>query len=235
MMTSPNGNIFRVTGPMCGEFTDDRWFPLQRPVTRGLDVCFDLSLNKRLGKKSRRRWFETPSHSLWRHFNALPPSTCWPWLQDNTPVNYEIMDPVDCCNIHEGYTFWTHLKPESHEISFIQNIHCISPSVVIFHRTLKKNTEQGAWFRNHDKRVMAEHAFVKLVFNTSFACLPANVTGKWHRQNGGMTQLPLFRVRSWNNGMHSVSFYILMHVPFHRISLCRWNYIFMHKSQCWLY
>ena len=27
MMTSSNGNIFRVTGPLCGEFTEDRWIP----------------------------------------------------------------------------------------------------------------------------------------------------------------------------------------------------------------
>ena len=27
MMTSSNGNIFGVTGPLCGEFTVDRWIP----------------------------------------------------------------------------------------------------------------------------------------------------------------------------------------------------------------
>ena len=27
MMTSLNGNIFRVTGPLCGEFTGPRWIP----------------------------------------------------------------------------------------------------------------------------------------------------------------------------------------------------------------
>ena len=27
MMTSTNGNIFRVTGPLCGEFTGHRWIP----------------------------------------------------------------------------------------------------------------------------------------------------------------------------------------------------------------
>ena len=37
-------------------------FPSQRPVTRSFDVFFDLRLNKRLSKQSRRRWFETPSH-----------------------------------------------------------------------------------------------------------------------------------------------------------------------------
>ena len=64
-MTSSNGNIFRVTGPLCGEF------PSQRPVTRSFDVFVDLSLNKLLSKQSRRRWFETSSRSLWRHCNAI--------------------------------------------------------------------------------------------------------------------------------------------------------------------
>ena len=34
MMTSSNENIFRVTGPLCGEFTGTGEFPAQRPVTR---------------------------------------------------------------------------------------------------------------------------------------------------------------------------------------------------------
>ena len=50
MMTSSNGNIFRVTGPLCGEFTGPGEFPTQRPVTRSFDVFFDLRLNKRLNK-----------------------------------------------------------------------------------------------------------------------------------------------------------------------------------------
>ena len=29
-MTSSNGNIFRVTGPLWGEFTSDRWIPLTK-------------------------------------------------------------------------------------------------------------------------------------------------------------------------------------------------------------
>ena len=43
--------------------------PSQRPVTRGFDVFFNLRLNKRLIKQSRRRWFKTPWRSLWRHCN----------------------------------------------------------------------------------------------------------------------------------------------------------------------
>ena len=69
MMKSSNGNIFRVTGLLCGEFTGYRWIPAQRPVTRSFDVFFDLRLNKRLNKQSRGWWFETPSSPLWRHCN----------------------------------------------------------------------------------------------------------------------------------------------------------------------
>ena len=39
MMTSSNGNIFQVTGPLCGEFTGHRWVP----HTKASDVelwCF---------------------------------------------------------------------------------------------------------------------------------------------------------------------------------------------------
>ena len=54
-----------VNSPVTGEF------PSQRPMTRSFDVFFDLRLNKRLSKHSRRRWFETPSRSLWHHSNVV--------------------------------------------------------------------------------------------------------------------------------------------------------------------
>ena len=54
MMTSSNGNIFRVTGPLCGDFTDPGEFPTQRPVTRSFDVFFDMRLNKRLNTHTVR-------------------------------------------------------------------------------------------------------------------------------------------------------------------------------------
>ena len=39
-----------------------------RPVRRSFEIFFDL--NKRMSKHSRRRWFGTPSRSLWRHCNG---------------------------------------------------------------------------------------------------------------------------------------------------------------------
>ena len=47
--------------PVIGEF------PAQRPVTRSLDVFFDLRLNKRLSEQSWGWWFETSVRPLWRH------------------------------------------------------------------------------------------------------------------------------------------------------------------------
>ena len=58
MMTSSkwNGNIFHVTGPSWGESTGHQWIPHKDQWRGAFDVLFDLRLNKRLSKQSRRRW-----------------------------------------------------------------------------------------------------------------------------------------------------------------------------------
>ena len=67
-MTSSNGSI-----PLyCPFVTGHVEFPSQRPVARNFDVFLDLRMNKRLSKQWRRRWFETPLHSLWRHCKGRP-------------------------------------------------------------------------------------------------------------------------------------------------------------------
>ena len=70
IMTSSNGNIFRVTGPLCREFTGPGEFPAQRSVTRSFDVFFDLRMNKRLSKQPWGWWFEMPAWSLWHQRNV---------------------------------------------------------------------------------------------------------------------------------------------------------------------
>ena len=44
IMTSSNGIIFRVTDPLCGEFTGPGEFPAQRSVTRSFYVFIDTAL-----------------------------------------------------------------------------------------------------------------------------------------------------------------------------------------------
>ena len=70
MMVSPNGNIFRVAGPLRKESTGHQWIPLTE--ASGMKLCYflsDLRVNKQLSKQSRCRWFEAPSCSLRRHCN----------------------------------------------------------------------------------------------------------------------------------------------------------------------
>ena len=70
-MTSSHGNIFRVIGPLCGNSPFTGEFPTKWPVARGIDVFFDLRMNKRLSKQSWGWWFEAPSRPLWRHCNVI--------------------------------------------------------------------------------------------------------------------------------------------------------------------
>ena len=85
MMTSSNGNIFRVTGPLCGDFTDPGEFPTQRPVSRSSDVFFDLHPNKKLSKQPWGWWFETQSWSLWLHCNKPPNMHLFSWGSFGNP------------------------------------------------------------------------------------------------------------------------------------------------------
>ena len=69
-MTSSNGNIFRVTGHLCGKFTGPRWISRTKASDSELWCPFDMRPNIRLSKQSWGWWFETPPKSLWRHRNA---------------------------------------------------------------------------------------------------------------------------------------------------------------------
>ena len=53
-MTSSNGNIFRATGPLWGKSTGHQWIPLTEASDVEFDGFFDLRLNKRSSKQSRR-------------------------------------------------------------------------------------------------------------------------------------------------------------------------------------
>ena len=85
-MMSSNGNIFLVTGHLCGNSPVPGEFPAQRPVTRSCGLFFDLRLNKRLSKQPRGRWFERPSRALWRHSNGIdyPCLSSWAAPSSNT-------------------------------------------------------------------------------------------------------------------------------------------------------
>ena len=91
MMTSPNENIFRVTGPLWGNPSVAGGFPSQWPVKRSFNCS----------KQSRSWWFETPSHTLWRHCNAhfgihwQQRKHCYPFMFANMQRRLAIMNETN--------------------------------------------------------------------------------------------------------------------------------------------
>ena len=89
--------------------------PSQRPVTRSFNDLFDLCQNKRLSKQSRRRWFETPWHSYWRHCNANEavtvaklvhvPNQCWLLVSNTQHSIYHIQWEI-CVILILKYLKW---------------------------------------------------------------------------------------------------------------------------------
>ena len=81
MMTSSNGNIFRITGPLCGEFTDHRWIPLTKATDRKL-WCFLWSAPEQMvvgnssvtGEFPSQRASDAENISIWwrHHIESLP-------------------------------------------------------------------------------------------------------------------------------------------------------------------
>ena len=68
--TSSKGTLSTLRSLCWGNPPVTRGCPSQRPVTRSFYVFLELCLKKRWSKQSRRRWFHTPSRSLWRHCNG---------------------------------------------------------------------------------------------------------------------------------------------------------------------
>ena len=67
MMPLSIGNIFRVTGPLCGSPVNS---PHKGQWRGALMFSLICALNRRLSKQSWGWWFETQSSSLWRHCDA---------------------------------------------------------------------------------------------------------------------------------------------------------------------
>ena len=115
MMTSSNGHTYSVTGLWARDSLVDRWqvnSPHKRPVTRIFHVFFDLRLNLQLSKQWRRRWFETPWRSLWRHCNVWwsRSSTSYEW--DGHLTHCGLVTPYGIIKISQHwYKSWRGLLP----------------------------------------------------------------------------------------------------------------------------
>ena len=103
MMTSSIGNIFHVTGPLCGESTGDRWIPLTKASDAKLS-CFICSAPEQTveqSKQPRRRWFKTPLRSLWRHCNE----NIFPWFHVWNTTAWR-GNSLSACHLDERHFFF---------------------------------------------------------------------------------------------------------------------------------
>ena len=76
-MTSSNGSIFRVTGPLCGEFIDHRWIPLKKTSDAEL-WCFMFYIHA---------W----TNCGWTPFYFMYDPKCsktFPWFTINAPAAF---------------------------------------------------------------------------------------------------------------------------------------------------
>ena len=66
-----------------------------------------------------------------------------------------------------------------------------------------------AWRQYHENSLTDHYEIAAVTIGSNNDC--GNVSNLFHHHNkiGSMAYMPLFRVRSWNNGMHYMSFYIL--------------------------
>ena len=78
MMTSSNGNIFRVTGLLCGKFTGTGEFHAERPVIRSFISLICAWINSWVNtsaagdlRRNRAHYDVTQSRPLWRHCNMM--------------------------------------------------------------------------------------------------------------------------------------------------------------------
>ena len=99
--------LYAGNSPVTGKF------PSQRPVTWSFDVFFDLRLNKRLSKQSRRWWFEMPWCSLGCHCNAYLSNGVGPSVGSHTTVFKLVL----AINQFEWSMILTQSITVSHEIS----------------------------------------------------------------------------------------------------------------------
>ena len=121
MMTSSNGNIFCVTGPLCGEFTGHRWIPCTKASDAELWCFLDLRLNKRLSKQSWGWWLGTLSRPVWRYCNVLllTMKSFWDkniklWIWKWVILGNEIKTYVDNCPSSSLFILWMLLGHSYH-------------------------------------------------------------------------------------------------------------------------
>ena len=127
-MTSSNGNIFRVTGPLCGEFTGHRWIPRTNASDAELWRFLWSGPDKRLDRQSRRPWFETPSRPLWRHCHDIWGLVCHKQVSRGGTGNYT---PQYLWDVITYLCPWYLLLAHKSSYARIYSMHCFGSHITV--------------------------------------------------------------------------------------------------------
>ena len=113
-------------------------FPAQRPVTRSLDVFFDLHLNKRLCKQWWGWWFETPSRPLWHNSNA-----CFQGCFQDNKIKPSVKHVQDFYDIRSLLSLFRKLEPSSNDTQE----KCVSRVMKLTRgmRSIQSNKQNNLW------------------------------------------------------------------------------------------
>ena len=107
MMTSSNGNIFCVTGHLCGEFTGDRWIPRTKASDAIFDVYFDLRLStdtivRLVIREAIALIMTSPSCKIWDQLAICPLSQQQFWGS----FKYRLMEHTATWHVQSPGHWW---------------------------------------------------------------------------------------------------------------------------------
>ena len=184
MMTSSNGNIFRVTGPLCGEFTGPGEFPTQRPVTRRFDfslICVWINgwvHNREAGDLRRHRGHYDVIVMVIALFMGLPIRAVFALL-------HWVQFKIGRCIHYRPYK--NCLTKACHTSLLIFDMNWL------FQRFRKQGNDS-----------------IRTNLSVYQTILLSKLLYKQVKGNIILYYYPLFRVMSWNNGVRCMSFPILI-------------------------
>ena len=152
MRTSCNGNICRVTGLLCGEFTGHRWIPLMKASDVEL-WCFPWSApwingwinNREAGESRRHRAHYDFIVMFWHHDNSRCASSIF--SSTLTRIEYKVFHGMFC-----------HLNNS-------QNKHAVANwEYKVITTLINVTTEQIRWKSGSSLPFPVKNCFIKLIY-----------------------------------------------------------------------
>ena len=219
-------------------------FPLQTPATQSFNIFFDMRLNKRFSKQSKRRRFETQLSILWRHCTLVAISSqkrmqLTNWNADQTSSTKMVekisRDFATLTKLSITNFFMTCLLSRSyHILVFMLYMTTVSPTgilvanvirwsalgaCILFHKATATISIMRAWWRHQMETFSALLAFVRGLHRS-----PVNSPHKGQWRVALMFSLICDRINSWVNNREAGD--LRRYLTHYDVTVMVWHY-------CW--